>query len=84
MLHFHPEISAVAFAVSSTEDASLNGQVKQTRPLKRTQPGVSQQHSWTMGEDAWRSDFLHVCFLRIRYARAKKILAFPVAICRML
>ncbi len=32
----------------------------------------------------WRSDFLHVCFLRIRYARAKKILAFPVAICRML
>lgn len=77
MLQFHPEISAVAFAVSSTEDASLNGQVKQTRTLKRTQPGVSQQHSWTMGWDARRSDFLHVCFLRIRYARAKKILAFP-------
>lgn len=77
MLHFHPERSAVAFAVSSTEFASLNGQVKQTRTLKRTQPGVSQQHSWTMGWDARRSDFLHVCFLRIRYARAKKILAFP-------
>ncbi len=34
MLRFHPEISG--FAVSSAEDASLNGQVKQTRSLKHT------------------------------------------------